>query len=81
MTYAEKNILKAYTGLLEGLSNEVKAQLITHLSESLSLKTSRKNKEKAFFSSFGAFESEKSAEEQVIEIKSTRAFRNKDLQF
>lgn len=81
MTYAEKNLIKAYTGLLNNLSSRGKTQLIKQLTKSVSSKTTTKDKEKAFFASFGTFESEQSAEEQVAEIKKNRAFRNKDFEF
>ena len=44
-----------------------------------SLKREKKSKEKDFYSSFGAFSEEKSAEEIITEIKESRKFREKDL--
>ena len=54
-----------------------KIELIESLSKSL--KTETKTKEEIFFKSFGAFSSEKSAEDVIAEIKSSRKFRNKEI--
>lgn len=40
-----------------------------------------KNKDKEFHKSFGAFSSEKSAEEIISDIKASRKFRDKDIKF
>jgi len=79
MTYIDKHIVETYLGLLEGLSSESKAELIKNLSESL--RSEKKNKERNFYNAFGAFASEKSAEEIISEIKSSRKFKKKDIQF
>jgi hypothetical protein len=79
MTYTDKHIVEIYSGLLEGLSSEGKAELIENLSKSL--KTEKKNKESKFYKSFGAFASEKSAEEIIADIKSSRKFRKKEIKF
>lgn len=77
MTYAEKNIIETYSNLIENLSSIGKLELLEKLAKSL--KREKKSKEKDFFSSFGAFSSDKSAEEIVAEIKASRKFREKDL--
>lgn len=79
MSYTDKKLVETYSGLLGGLSVDNKIDLIESLSKSL--KKDRKNKEKAFYSSFGAFASDKSAEKIVKEIKAGRKFRKKDLAF
>ncbi|MNK19099.1 hypothetical protein D3C87_373170 [compost metagenome] len=79
MTYAEKNIIKTYSNLLENLSSIGKRELLERLTKSL--KREKKLKEKDFFNSFGAFSEEKSAEEIISEIKESRKFREKDLKF
>jgi hypothetical protein len=79
MTYTDKHIVEIYSGLLEGLSSEGKAELIENLSKSL--KTEKKNKESKFYKSFGAFASGKSAEEIIADIKSSRKFRKKEIKF
>ena len=79
MTVADKNIVETYSNLFEGLSSINKLELIERLSRSLRLGS--KSKEKVFFKSFGAFSSEKSAEEIVHEIKSNRKFSNKEIKF
>lgn len=77
MTYTERHIIEAYSELLERLRSESKAELIEHLSKSL--KTEKKNSESKFYKSFGAFASEKSAEEIIDDIKSSRKFRKKEI--
>lgn len=79
MTYTDKHIVATYSGLLEGLSSESKNELIVSLSKSL--KSEKKTKERNFYKSFGAFASEKSAEEIIAEIKSNRKFRRKEIKF
>jgi hypothetical protein len=79
MTYADKHIVETYSRLFEGLSSESKAELIESLSKSL--KSEEKNKEINFYESFGAFASEKSAEEIIAEVKSSRKFRRKEIKF
>jgi len=46
-----------------------------------SLKKDKKSKESEFLKSFGAFDSDKSADELIKEIRESRKFRNKDLEF
>lgn len=77
MTTAEKYILKTYSGLFDGLSSLSKIELMEFLVKSL--KKDRKRKEKDFFESFGAFGSDKPAEEIAREIKESRNFRKRDL--
>ena len=79
MTYTDKHIVETYSGLLEGLSSESKAELIENLSKSL--KSEKRKKESDFYKSFGAFASEKSAEEIIAGIRSSRKFRKKEIKF
>jgi len=79
MTYIDKHIVESYVGLFEGLSSMNKIELIESLSKSLKMET--KSKENAFYKSFGAFATEKSAEEIIRDIKSSRKFRKKEIQF
>ena len=80
MTATDKNILEAYSNLFEGLSYIYKIELIERLTKSLKT-VSKKSKENNFYKSFGAFASEKSAEEIVSEIKENRKFSNKEIKF
>ena len=70
MTYTDRHIVETYSGLFEGLSTMNKIELIESLSKSL--KTATKTKEDKFYKSFGAFASDKSAEEIIAEIKKSR---------
>ena len=79
MTYTDKHIVETYSGLLEGLSSESKAELIENLSKSIH--SEKKNTETAFYKSFGAFESDKTAEEIISKIKSARTSRTKEIKF
>jgi len=79
MSYTDRIIIDTYSGLFEGLSSLNKIELIERLSKSL--KTELTAKENTFYKSFGAFSSEKSAEEIIVDIKSSRKFRNKEIKF
>lgn len=79
MSYTERHIVKTYAGLFEGLSALSKIELIESLSKSL--KNERKKKDNKFYKSFGAFSSEKTPEEIIADIKSSRSFRNKEINF
>lgn len=81
MTTAERHIVKTYARLFEGLSYISKLELMELLAKSLKKENPDKEaqKEKEFFKSFGAFGSDKSAEEIAREIKESRRFREKDL--
>jgi hypothetical protein len=77
MTVADNHIVETYSYLLEGLSATHKIELIESLAKSL--KKDNKIKDERFYSSFGAWESDKSAEEIAAEIKMSRKFRNKEI--
>jgi hypothetical protein len=79
MSYADKHIIETYSMLFDGLSALTKIELIESLTKSL--KREKTVKKDNFFKSFGAFGSEKSAEEIVKEIKSSRKFRNNEIKF
>lgn len=77
MSYTDKHIIEAYSMLFDGLSSLTKIELIESLTKSL--KREKTSKRDTFFKSFGAFGSEKTPEEIVKEIKSSRKFRNKEI--
>ena len=79
MSYTDRHIVETYSGLFEGLSTLSKIELIESLSKSL--KNEKTTKDSKFYKSFGAFSSEKSAEEIIADIKSSRKFRNKEIKF
>ncbi len=79
MTYTDKHIVETYSELLSGLSNESKRGLIEALSKSM--EKEQKDKKRAFFGSFGAFSSDKTAEDIIAELRASRSFRKKDLEF
>ena len=63
-------IVDGYIGLLTNLSPSDKLDLISKLTELV--KTDLSNKKSSFKKSFGAFESDKSAEEIIDEIRNSR---------
>ncbi|KOS07142.1 hypothetical protein AM493_14660 [Flavobacterium akiainvivens] len=63
-------IIEGYLGLLDNLSASAKLDLISRLSNSV--KSDLKKKKGSFKKAFGAFESDKSAEEIIEEIRSSR---------
>ncbi len=79
MTFTDRHIVETYAGLFEGLSSTSKIELIESLSKSL--KTEKTSKENSFYKSFGAFASNKSAEEIIEGIKLSRNFRKKEIKF
>ncbi len=79
MSHTDRYIVETYSGLFEGLSALAKIELIESLSKSL--KTGKATKDSGFYNSFGAFSSEKPAEEIIADIKSERRFSNKEIKF
>lgn len=79
MSHTEKYIVETYSGLFEGLSSLSKLELIENLSKSL--KVEKNTKDTLFYKSFGAFASDKSAEEIIVEIRLSRKFRKKEIIF
>ncbi len=79
MNYTDRHIVETYSGLFEGLSSLSKIELIESLSKSL--KTEKTSTDSKFYKSFGAFSSKKTANQIVVDIKSSRKFRNKEIKF
>jgi hypothetical protein len=79
MSNTDRYIVETYSGLFEGLSSLNKIELIESLSKLLKIETTVM--ESKFYKSFGAFSSEKSAEEIIADIKSSRKFRDKEIKF
>lgn len=73
MRTAEINttIVDCYVGLLNNLSTNNKLELISKLTASV--KTDLTTKKSSFKKSFGAFDSKKSAEEIIDEIRNSRS--------
>jgi hypothetical protein len=63
-------IVDGYVGLLDNLSTNNKLDLISRLTASV--KTDLTNKKSSFRKAFGAFDSKKSAEEIIEEIRNSR---------
>jgi len=79
MNIVDRNLVESYSTLLEGLSASNKLELIERLSNSLAIEQTER--EEAFYKSFGAFASDQSAEEIIQEIKSSRQFRKREIEF
>jgi hypothetical protein len=77
MKLAENNtiIIDGYAGLLDNLSTNNKLDLIARLTASV--KTDLKNKKTSFKKAFGAFDSKKTADQIIDEIRSSRVFNKK----
>lgn len=69
-TEVNTTIVDGYVGLLDNLSIDNKLDLISKLTASV--KTDLTNKKSSFKKAFGAFDSEKSAEEIIEEIRNSR---------
>lgn len=76
MTVAKRNIVDAYSSLFEGLDVATKWKIVENLSDSIKRSESTRDGDD-LFKTFGAFESKKSAEEIIADIKLCRAFRKK----
>jgi hypothetical protein len=79
MSYTDKHIIESYATLFEGLNSLSKIKLIERLTKSL--EREKTSKPDTFYKSFGSFSSEKTADEIVLEIKSSRKFKNKIFNF
>lgn len=79
MSYADKHIVETYSMLFDGLSSLSKIELIEKLTKSL--KKEKTIKKDTFFESFGLFSDEKSAEEIIADLKLSRKFSNKEINF
>ncbi len=77
MTVAEKYIIETYSSLFKSLNESSRTKLLRKLS--VSLKTKNNKTEDDFFKSFGAFASDKSAEDINRELKESRKFNRSDI--
>ena len=77
MSYTEKHIINTYSTMFSGLSPIGKIELIESLTKLL--KKDKVEKVDTFYESFGALSDEKTAEEIVKEIKSSRKFKNREI--
>jgi hypothetical protein len=66
----DNTIVEGYIELLDNLSTNTKLDLISKLTNSV--KTDLANRKSSFKKSFGAFESKKTAEEIIDEIRNSR---------
>lgn len=79
MSYVDQHIIATYSRLFEGLSAVNKIQLFERLTKVI--KKEKSTKTETFYKSFGAFSSEKSADEIIRDIKSSRKFKIKEINF
>lgn len=78
MSEVEKKVVAGYASMLRGLSKEAKQELINVLSESL---TEEADHPQQRHLDFDGFIPEKTAEEIIEDLRSSRHFREKDLSF
>lgn len=69
---SDNTFIEGYVKLLEGLSPANKLDLIVRLTASV--KSDIENKKSSFEASFGAWQSDKTAEEIITEIRNSRTF-------
>lgn len=79
MTITEQYIINTYSSMFENMSSVSKIELLQKLANSLKIEK-RTDKYKDFFSSFGGFESDKSAEEIIKDIKESRNFNRRNIE-
>ena len=77
------NLIDSYLGLLENLSPDNKLELISKLSDSLksSKKQTEKNSDKSLDDLCGAFIFDKSSDDLISDLKSSRNFNRKIKEF
>lgn len=84
MTGYSKNMVENYFYLIQNLSLEDKIELIARISNSILINKQQEKeeqtKEEILAETYGCFESEKSADEIIDEIYSSRHFIDKDHQ-
>ena len=71
---ANNNLIDGYLKLLHSLSPNNKLELISKLILSLKKETEKKD---YFYKAFGAWESSKSADQMISDIKKTRKFKRR----
>jgi hypothetical protein len=72
-------LVEGYLRLLDNLSPNSKLDLISKLT--LTVKTDVTDKKKQFYKAFGAWESKKSADEIIDDIRNSRTFNRQIEQF
>ncbi len=72
-------LIEGYLRLLDNLSPNNKLDLISKLT--LSVKTDTSARKKHFFKAFGTWESKKSADEIINEIRNSRTFNRQTEEF
>jgi hypothetical protein len=72
-------LIEGYLQLLDNLSPNNKLDLISKLT--LSVKTDISDKKKSFYKAFGAWDSKKSADEIINDIRNSRTFNRQTEQF
>ena len=81
--YLKFNLIDIYLGLLENLSSDNKLELISKLSDSLksSKKPTGKHSDKSLDDLCGAFIFDKSSDDLIRELKSSRTFKREIKEF
>lgn len=72
-------LIEGYLRLLDNLSPSNKLDLISKLT--VSVKTDITDRKKHFYKAFGAWESKKSADQMINDIRSSRTFNRQTEQF
>lgn len=77
MSYPEKRIVQSYSALFMSLSTGSKRELMERLAQSIEM--DKIGSDSVFYRSFGAFASDKPAEDLVADIRKSRKFRKKEI--
>ncbi len=72
-----RKLIDSYLSLINHLDTNSKLELISKLSASMKESSTKKEEKKSFRHLFGAFNTEKTAEELIKEIKESRKFTRK----
>ncbi len=79
METANINIADNYFGMIKNLSPEVRLDLISRISESLKETRINPDTSRSWKSLFGAFDSEQTADEIIMDLRESR-YTNRDIE-
>lgn len=82
MEAINKTIINSYFGLFERMNYREKLEMIEKMIRSIKKEEEKKEtlREKKFFATSGAWESDMSADEIIKDIRESRRFRNREVE-
>jgi HPt (histidine-containing phosphotransfer) domain-containing protein len=78
MTHAERDVVEAYSVIINNMSAVCKKALMEQLSKSLK---DESGQDDDFYQLYGAWKSDQSAEEMIADLRAARKYREKDIRF